>query len=625
MTKRNALSFLLVLLIGFLFIGRLFYLQVFNNAYHNELKSSTVKAIYNYPNRGYIYDRNGELLVANQPSYNIMVVPNEIKNLDTLGFCNLLNVTREFFDKKVASAKKHSWKLPSVFLSNLSKTDFAILQEKMFNYPGFVIDKKLSREYLYNSSANILGYISEISPYVAKMNPYYQPGEFMGKTGVELKYEKFLRGIKGVKYIQRDKFNREIGPYKDGIYDTLPTPGKDITLTIDIALQEYGEKLMKGKRGGIVAIDPKSGEILALVSNPSYDPSLMVGRDRSKNSRMLLRDTINKPLYDRALKAEYPPGSPFKMITGLIAMQEEVMTPSSSVKCYHGYRYGKSTKAFMKCHCGIVGYPIQLKKAISKSCNSYFSTAYRKVIEKYPKTTEGMEAWSKHAKSFGLGNYLGYDLPSGKPGLIPDSAFYNRYYPNNKWAATYTISNAIGQGEIQTTPIQLANMTAAIANKGFFYRPHIVKSIKGDTIEKKYRVKNNTTISATYFDPVIEGMYEVFETGTARVSKVKDIAICGKTGTAENYAKVNGKRVKFEDHSIFVAFAPKDNPKIALAIFIENGGYGSTIAAPISSLLIEKYLKGGTDRKYWEDRMLNLSLEEVYEKQLLIENQEIED
>ncbi|MBT8316841.1 MAG: penicillin-binding protein 2 [Lutibacter sp.] len=609
--KRTGLLTILIIFIGIVFIIRLFYLQVIDSSYDKELlNNSAVKVKYDYPERGYIYDRNGVLLVANQLSYDIMVIPREVKPLDTLDFCNLIRIDKETFIKNLNKAKKYSTRIPSIFQAQISKTDYAYFQEKMHKFKGFYIQKRSLREYPINSAPNVLGYISEVNENLIKKNPNYQLGELIGTAGVEKTYENILRGVKGVKFIQRNRFNKEIGPYKNGIYDTIPIPGKDITLTIDSQLQTYGESLMTNKRGGIVAIEPSTGEILAMVSTPTYDPNLMIGRDRSKNFTKLYLDTINMPLLDRGLQGEYPPGSPFKVITALTALQENVISTTTAIKCFGGYRYGNSKDAFMECHCGTRGSSVALNKAIYRSCNSYFANAYRKSIEKYPTPTEGMEVWSNHVKSFGLGNYLNNDLSVGKKGLIPSSAFYNKWYPNTNWTATYTISNAIGQGEILTTPIQLANMTAIVANKGSYYTPHIVKNIKDEVLDSKFTTLKRTTINEEHFDPVIEGLFQVFENprGTASWSKVKGIEICGKTGTSEN---PHG-----QDHSIFIAFAPKDNPKIAIAVFVENGYWGSRWAGPIASLMIEKYLTGKTTRSWEEQRMLNGSLQDEYDKQL---------
>ena len=618
--ERKSVLFLLFMTIGVIFIARLFYLQVLEDKYRqNPLNNSVVTVKYVYPDRGYIYDRNGVLLVANQSSFDIMVIPKDVEPLDTIEFCTLLKITKEDFIKSYNRARKYSPVIPSIFLAQFSKEDYAFLQEKLYKYKGFYIQQKFLRQYPLNTSSNVLGYLSEVTQGALRNDNTYQLGELKGHQGVEKQYEDVLRGVKGVNFVQKDRFNREIGPYKNGVFDTLPIPGKDITITLDIKLQQYAERLMFQKRGGIVAIEPSSGEILSLVSTPSYDPSMMVGRKRSKNSVMLFNDTIKKPMLDRGLQGEYPPGSPFKLVNALIALQEEVITPQTPFYCHHGFRYGRG--GFMKCHCGIVGSPISLNMGIYRSCNAYFSNVYRRTIEKFDTPAEGIDAWSNHVKSFGLGNYLGYDLPSGRKGLVPDSGLYKRYYPNGGWKAITTISNAIGQGEVLTTPIQLANMTTAIANRGFYYTPHIIKKI-GDSVisEEKYTKRKYTTIDKKHFEPVIKGMFDVFNIGTARYSQVKGIEICGKTGTAENFKRVNGERIQFTDHSIFIAFAPKDDPKIAIAIFIENGYWGSRWAAPIASLMIEQYINGFVDRDRVEQKMLTQGLEEEYSKQLEIEN-----
>jgi penicillin-binding protein 2 len=614
MKRFNLLSFSIIL-IGVLYISRLFFLQLINNSYNIEtLNNSAIKVVYDYPERGYIYDRNGVLLVANQISYDIMIVPREVKHIDTLEFCTFLKISKKDFIKRADKAKRYSTRIPSIFLAQLSKNDYAFLQEKMHKFKGFYIQKRSIREYPVNSAPNVLGYISEVNDNMIKKNSYYQLGELIGVAGIEKTYENVLRGTKGIKHIQRNRFNKEIGPYKNGIYDTLPIPGNDITLTIDSKLQRYGEALMANKRGGIVAIEPSSGEILALVSMPTYNPNLMVGRQRSANFTKLYLDSISRPLIDRGLQAQYPPGSPFKIISALTALQENVITPTSTIQCFGGYKYGSGATSFMNCHCETHGQRIDLNTAIYRSCNSYFSNAYRKVIEKYSKPYDGMNVWNKHVESFGFGNYLNNDLAVGQKGLIPDGNYYNRAYPNGRWRSTATISNAIGQGEVLTTPIQLANMTAAVANRGFYFTPHIAKHIEGIELDKKFTVPNNTSIDKKYFEPVIEGLFNVVENprGTAHWSKVQGIEICGKTGTAEN---PHG-----QDHSIFIAFAPKDNPKIAIAVFVENGYWGSRWAGPIATLMIEDYLKGSISRPKEEERMFNGSLQEEYNKQLIENN-----
>ena len=615
--QKSFLLYFLITIIGVVFIGRLFQLQILKGESYDPLNNEAVKTVFDYPERGYIYDRNGVLLVANQLSYDVMIQPNKVKQIDTLEFCKLLKIDIEDFVKRYNKASRYASYLPSVFLKQLAKEDFAFLQEKLHKYGGFFIQKRVIRKYPINAAANVLGYIGEVNEQLAKKNTYYQAGELIGKDGIEKQYENFLRGIKGKKLFNRNNLNKITGSFKNGEQDTLAERGKDLTLTLDIELQQYAQKLMVGKRGGIVALEPATGEILALVTAPSYDPNMLVGRKRSENSTILMDPkSLEKPTYDRGLKASYPPGSPFKIMNALIGLQEEVISEQTSFYCYNGYRYGNRKNEFMGCHCDIFGRPIQLKTAISKSCNSYFANTYKRIVEKNNKPSQGLDNWSAHVKSFGLGNYLGYDLPQGSPGLIPTGKYYDQMY-RYSWNASTNISNAIGQGEVQTTPIQLANFTAAIANKGYFFTPHILKGVNKRPIENaSFTEKKQTTIDKKHFSPVIDAMYEVFKTGTGKWSQVKGIEICGKTGTSENYTVVSGKRIKLEDHSILVAFAPKDNPKIAIAIFVENGGYGSRIAAPITSLMIEKYLNGEISEAtvHRETSMLNISLQEEYNK-----------
>ena len=615
--QKSFLLYFLITIVGIVFIGRLFQLQIVKGESYDPIHNAAVKIVFDYPERGYIYDRNGVLLVANQLSYDVMIQPNKVKQIDTLEFCKLLKIDTEDFVKRYNKASKYASYLPSVFLKQLAKEDFAFLQEKLYKYDGFFIQKRVIRKYPINAAANVLGYIGEVNEQLAKKNTYYQAGELIGKDGIEKQYENFLRGIKGKKLFNRNNLNKITGSFKNGEQDTLAERGKDLTLTLDIKLQQYAQKLMIGKRGGIVALEPSTGEILALVTAPSYDPNMLVGRKRSENSAILMDPkSLEKPTYDRGLKASYPPGSPFKIMNALIGLQEGVISEQTSFYCYNGYRYGNRKNEFMGCHCDIFDRPIQLKTAISKSCNSYFANTYKRIVEKNKNPSLGLDNWSAHVKSFGLGNYLGYDLPQGSPGLIPTGTYYDQMY-RYSWNASTNISNAIGQGEVQTTPIQLANFTAAIANKGYFFTPHILKGVDKRPIENAtFTEKKQTTIDKKHFSPVIDAMYEVFKTGTGKWSQVKGIEICGKTGTSENYTVVNGKRIKLEDHSILVAFAPKDNPKIAIAIFVENGGYGSRIAAPITSLMIEKYLNGAISEatEHRETSMLNISLQEEYNK-----------
>jgi len=607
---RKALLPIIIIIGTFLLVSRLFYLQVIDDSFKLKSDNNAIKIKYDYPERGYIYDRHGKLLVANQPSYDIMVIPRELKNIDTLEFCKLLNIPKEEYIQIIKKAKVYSPRLPSVFLPQLNKLEFAAFQEKIRKFPGFYIQKRSLRDYQVNYGSNIFGFITQANENTVKDNPYYNNGDLLGMQGVEQSYETTLRGVKGVKYIQKDKYNREIGSYKQGKYDTIAKQGEDINLSIDAELQKYGEELMINKRGGIVAIEPSTGEILALITAPSYDPAILVGRQRSKNYTQLYRDSIAKPLYDRGLLAEYPPGSPFKILTGLIALQEGVIDEQTSFVCNHGFSYARGR--FMKCHCH--GGVMQLHRGIYESCNTYFANVYMRTINKYLKPADGVDIWSNHLKSFGLGQFMGYDLPTGKKGNRPTSKTYKRIYPNGGWRSTAIVSNSIGQGEVLMTPIQLANMMAAVANHGFYFTPHIIKKIKGETIDKKFTTKHRTTIDQKHFQPMIDGLFDVFNIGTAAALKVDGIEICGKTGTAENFAKINGKRVKLQDHSIFVAFAPRVNPKIAIAVLVENGYWGARWAGPITSLMIEKYLKGKISRTDLEKRMLEGSLQAEYAK-----------
>lgn len=606
---RKFLLFIIIILTGVLFLSRLFYLQVYSYEYNLE-NDNAIRKVYDYPKRGFVYDRNGELLVANQPSYDVMVIPREVESLDTLEFCSLLRINKEEFIKKYKKARVYSPRLPSVFVSHLSKGDYAVLQEKMRKFRGFYIQKRSLRKYETTIGANVLGDIGEVNYAIMKKDSYYKMGDLIGNQGIEASYEETLRGVKGIKHIQKDRFNRNIGPHKNGDFDITPVQGKDITISIDSKLQAYGELLMRNKRGGIIAIEPSTGEILSMVSAPSYNPNLLVGRNRSKNFNKLYYDTIAKPLFDRGLKAQYPPGSPFKVLNALVGLQENVVTPEDKFKCRMGYYLGR--KKLTGCHHH--RSPLSMNDGIAESCNAYFANVYRRIIEKYDKPVDGMNAWSNHIKSFGLGNYLGYDLKIGNKGLVPDGAFYDRWYGKNRWASTYMISNAIGQGEVEATPIQLANMVAAIANRGYFYTPHIIKSIKGDTIPSKYTIPKHTTIDKKHFKPAIQGMFDVFNKGTGIALRVKGIDICGKTGTAENFMKIDGKMTQLTDHSIFVAFAPKDNPKIALAVFVENGYWGSRFAGKIASLMIEKYINKTISRTDLEEWILKHSLENEYNK-----------
>lgn len=610
---RKLLLPIIIIFTAVVILLRLFFLQIVFHDDSNNIDNIAIETVYDYPERGYIYDRNGELLVSNQPAYDVMVIPSEVKNLDTLELCGLLELQKNDFRERLQKARDYSRKKPSVIVHQLSKDDYAVLQEKLRKFQGFYIQKRMLRSYLTHNAGNVLGYISEVNEWELKKNPYYLAGELIGRSGVEKQYEEFLRGKKGVQYYQKDKHNAAIERYKNGAMDTLPIMGQPLQLTIDIGLQAYGELLMQKKHGGIVAIEPKTGEILALISAPTFDPALLVGRERSKNYTALYNDSIAKPLYDRTLLAEYPPGSPFKVINALIGLQEGVITPQSVFSCGGGYRYGGH---IMRCHCGRGAN--DLLHGIALSCNAYFANTYKRAIDMKTTSAIGMDKWNAHVRSFGLGGFLGSDLPTGRAGKVPNTALYDKQYGAKRWSGTTNISNAIGQGEILTTPIQLANVMAAIANKGYFYTPHIVKQINNkQTPFQEYTVPKHTTIDPKHFEPVIKGMNMAYLAGTARRTQIDGINIAAKTGTAENFIRVNGKRMQLTDHSIFVAFAPVEDPKIAIAVFVENGYYGARVAGPIASLMIEKYLKGEVFRCDLERQMLEKSLEHEYMKPYL--------
>ncbi len=613
MIRRFFLPFV-TLLTAIVFVGRLISLQLLNSSY--KLLSDGNAVIENsiYPERGYIYDRNQKLLVSNQPVYDLMAIPENITLFDTLELSKILGVPKTELKKQIKTAKTFSVKLPSIIVGKISKERNAVIQEKVWKYQGFFLQKNSVRNYPVPIASNLLGYVSEVNKNDMKRDNYYRLGELIGRQGIEEYYESFLRGRKGKKFFQKDRFNRIIGSYEEGKYDVPKEGAQNLILTIDSELQRYGEELLKNKRGGIVAIEPRTGEVLSLVSAPSYDPSILVGRKRSKNYRKLALDTLAKPLFDRGLQAQYAPGSPFKTINALVALQEGVIDDKTDYLCQKGHYYARGM--FMECHCR-PGTKNNLLSGIYRSCNTYFANTYRRIIDRAGENVgEGMNIWNSHLKSFGLGNYLGYDLPVGKKGFIPDADYYNYWYKKGGWKSATVVSNAIGQGELLTTPIQMANFTAAIANRGYYIQPHFLKSVNNGILDKVYE-KKTTSIDSIHFEKVIEGMFQVVERGTAKVAKISGVEVCGKTGTVENFMKIDGVKTQMTDHSIFIAFAPKDDPKIALAVYVENGYWGARWAAPIASLMIEKYLNGSVKRKWLEDRMLNGSLLAEYEKPYL--------
>ena len=613
---RDKLLQVLIIVISSILTIQLFNLQVLNKKNSDVSSKASVQKIYNFPERGYLYDRNNKLIVSNQPYYDLLIVPNDVNINDSIKIANDLGISVKDFNTKYKKARKFSPLKASIFISSLTKEEYAKIQEKMWKLSGFFVQKNSKRKYNYSTAANLFGYISEVNDYEIKNNSYYKSGEMIGRQGLEKTYESILRGEKGVNYFQKDKFNRIIGKFNDGINDTLPIISKKLKLTLDIDLQTYGDSLMNNKYGSIVAIEPKSGEILALVNSPGYDPNLLVGRERSERYRSLNNDSIGKPLFDRGLQGQYPPGSTFKIINALIGLQENIIEQETTFKCDGGHFYARNS--FMKCHTSEPTFT-NLNNAVYTSCNTYFAKTYRGIIENYDSPSIGLDKWVNYVKSFGFGNYLGYDHPTGKPGFIPTSAYYNSWY-NNSWKAVTTISNSIGQGEILTTPIQLANFAATIANRGWYITPHFVKEIENDSININYRKKNKTLINSEHFEPVIQGMINVVEKGTATNSIIRNIKIAGKTGTAENFVKINGIKKQLTDHSIFIGFAPANDPKIAVCVFIENGYWGSRWAAPISSLIIEKYINGKIERNWLEKYILEGDLSAEYLKPYLTSN-----
>lgn len=587
-----------VLIAAFVLLVRLFFIQIIDRTYRTSAANNVLRHITQYPARGLIYDRNGKLMVYNQAAYDLLVIPVQTSVFDTARFNEILGINMKDFKSRMKAAVTYSRRAPSVFMKMISSETYGILQEELYKFPGFYVQSRTLRKYTKPVAAHLLGYVGEVDEKLVAKDKYYRAGDYIGISGIEKTYEEQLRGRKGVNIFLVDVHNNIKGSYADGRFDTIAMPGTNLYSTIDLDLQEYGEQLMRNKTGSIVAIEPSTGEILALVSSPSYDPSLLVGRVRSENFSKLQADTI-KPLFDRALMASYPPGSTFKIMNGLIGLQEGVISPSSRFSCSNGYHAGSIT---VGCHSHVS--PLDLRGAVTMSCNAWFCNAFRNILENrnYSSVSEAYDHWRNYLVAFGFGNKLGIDLPNELAGFIPARSYYDRYYGKDRWKALTVISLAIGQGEIGATPLQMANMAATIANRGSFYIPHVVKKIGDDGIPAAlYTQKYITGISVDNFVPVIEGMEGAVNGGpgaTARGAKLDSIIICGKTGTAQN---PHGK-----DHSIFVAFAPKDNPRIAIAAYVENAGFGSTFAAPIASLMIEKYLTGEIKRKYLQDYVFNV-------------------
>ncbi len=592
----------LLLLLALVYIIKLFFIQVVDKSYQLSASNNVLRYIPQYPARGLIYDRHGKLVVSNEAAYDLMVIPVQVTAFDTAEFCRILGVSVEEVRKGIRKAADYSRLKASVLVKQLSAKTYARLSEKLFRFPGFYVQPRTIRHYDHPVAAHMLGYVGEVTEKIIQKDPYYKMGDYIGISGIEKSYEKELRGKKGVKIYLVDVHNRIKGSYRNGRYDTAAVVGKNLVAGFDMDLQQYGEYLMHNKVGSIVAIEPATGEVLCMVSSPGYDPSLLVGRNRSRYFPALTTDTL-KPLFNRAIMASYPPGSTFKVVNALIGLQEKVLFPSSSYFCSPGY-YARGV--YVGCH--IHHTPLDLIGAIQNSCNAYFCHVFRNILDNpdYPSVYQSFEAWRQYLLGFGFGHRLGVDLPNELNGFLPDTAYYDRYYHKNGWSSLTLISMAIGQGELGLTPLQMANLAATVANRGYYYIPHVVKEIEGSSsIDEKYLVQHRVNIDSTYFSIVIRGMDLVVNgapgTGsTARIARIDGIRVCGKTGTAQN---PHGK-----DHSIFMAFAPKDDPQIAVSVYVENGGFGSTYAAPIASLMIEKYLRGKTTRKWLEERMRNTDL-----------------
>ncbi|MBQ7869460.1 MAG: penicillin-binding protein 2 [Prevotella sp.] len=565
------------------YIVRLFFLQLMSDDYKKNADSNAFLKKIEYPSRGIITDRNGKLLVYNQPAYDIMVVTREARGrTDTTELCQALGITREFFVERMEKIKRTAGYSPftqQMFMSQLSDKEFSMFQEKIYRFPGFYIQRRSIRQYQYNCAAHVLGDMAEASPADIEEDDYYQPGDYIGKLGVERSYEKVLRGEKGMQILLRDAHGRVQGSYQNGAFDRRPVAGKNLTLSIDLKLQELGERLMEGKIGSIVAIEPSTGEVLCMVSSPTYDPRIMVGRQRSKNHAALVRDSW-KPLLNRSIMGLYPPGSTFKTTQALTFLNEGIISPATSFPCNHGF-------SFRGLHVGCHGHasPLPLVSAITTSCNGYFCWGLYYMIgnkKKYGSVQNAMNRWRDYMVSMGFGYRLGIDLPGEKRGLIPNADFYDDAY-RKSWNGLTIISISIGQGEVNATPLQIANLGAIIANRGYYYVPHVVKKIEGEALDTTYTRRHYTMAGRRAYETVVEGMRGAVIKGTCRSANRPDYEVCGKTGTAQN---------RGHDHSVFMGFAPKDNPKIAIAVYVENGGWGADYGVPLGSLMMEQYING---------------------------------
>lgn len=592
--KKIIIAFML-LLIG-VYVIKLFVLQVVDDSYKERAVRNAIREITVTPPRGMIYDRNDSLIVYNEAAYDLMVIPNEVSEFDTAELCTLLEIEREDVVKRLEKARKYSPLLPSVFEPQISKEDYGYIQEKLRKFPGFYVQNKILRTYPIPVAAHLLGYVGEVTDEQMKEDAYYQLGDNIGISGIEKSYEEELRGKKGMHKVLVDVRNREQGPYKDGAEDVEPIAGSNLWCTIDVALQEYAEKLMAHKKGSIVAIEPETGEILCIVSAPCFDPNLLVGKSRSKNFTKLYKDSINTPLFNRALKACYPPGSTFKLANGLIAQQEHIISAGTVYVCNGGYTIGSHT---VGCHHS--GAP-NLAMAVESSCNTYFCRAFYNTISsrKYHSVKDGYQAWKNHIHKLGFGEKFNTDLPYESKGIIPSLEYFDKKY-NKRWNGNTIVSMGIGQGEIGSTPLQMANLIAIIANRGYYCKPHVVRAIgTKSNLVKRFSQHIDCGIDSRYFGPIIEGMRMAVNSGTATAAKISGIDLAGKTGTAQN---PHGA-----DHSVFACFAPIQQPKIAVFVLVENAGWGNTVAAPIASLIVEYYLTREVKRKDLSAQMAALRL-----------------
>lgn len=593
-SKRRYIIIVIFAVVGLVFIIKLFKLQLLDPNFKQYATNNVLREVVQYPARGLIYDRNGNLLVFNKAAYDLLVTPREVESFDTLYLCRLLEISKEELIIGIQKAKDYSPYKPSIIIKQISPESYAILQEQLYKFKGFHPQSRTLRGYSNTAAAHVLGYVGEVATKDIQADNYYSIGDYIGVSGIDKAYEKQLRGNKGVKKYLVDVHNRIQGSYRNGREDIPAQIGKNVISTIDIELQLYAEKLFQNKRGSVVAIEPSTGEILAMVSAPSYDPGLLVGRVRGSNYSKLVSDTL-KPLFNRALLAEYPPGSTFKVVNVLIGLQEQVISTNTRFSCS-----GPESVPIRCTHYHVS--PLAVVEAIRESCNPFLWNTFRSILYKYESSAQGFNVWRDYALSFGLGQKLGADFTNENKGNVPLESYYNRIYGSGHWNALTVRSLAIGQGELGVTPLQMANYCTIIANRGYYYTPHIVKEIENESINSNFKTKNNAKISPEHFKPIIEGMEQVVTKTSVSMSRIPGIEMCGKTGTAQN---PHGS-----DHSVFMAFAPKVNPRIAISVYVENAGWGSQYAAPIASLLVEKYLTEtiSPNRKWLENVMLKANL-----------------